>query len=187
MDLFDKAIEKAKKVGNNVASTAMNVGNTIGNVTKEQTELAGLKLQRSTIDKKLEGMYAQIGKKYVSYIEVCDSAETFDVEDIISDMQHELNQIRDLDAQIEALEEQIKKNSMERELKKAEEQFEAEKSRLDKALAMDILTAEEYESKLEAARRKLDNFDQIRKIHLQYEMDIITKEEHDEKIAQILK
>ena len=97
MDLFDKAIEKAKKVGNNVASTAMNVGNTIGNVTKEQTELAGLKLQRSTIDKKLEGMYAQIGKKYVSYIEVCDSAETFDVEDIISDMQHELNQIRDLD------------------------------------------------------------------------------------------
>lgn len=186
MDLFDKAIEKAKKVGNNVASTAINVGNTLGNVTKEQTELASLKLQRSTADKKLEGMYAQIGKKYVAYIGNCEGGEKFDVSDIIFEMQDELNQIQALDEKITELEEQIRKNSLERDRKKAEEQYGAEKEKLDKALALDILTVEEYESKLGAARKRLDNFERIRKIDLQYEMNIISKAEHDEKIAQIL-
>lgn len=186
MDLFDKAIEKAKKVGNNVASTAINVGNTLGNVTKEQTELASLKLQRSTMEKRLEGMYARIGKKYVDYIGNCDGDEKLDVSDIVMEMQDELNQIQELDGQISQLEEQIRKNSMERDRKKAEEQFRAEKEKLDKALSFDILTVEEYECKLGEAKKKLDNFERIRKIDLQYEMNIITKAEHDEKIAQIL-
>ena len=36
--------------------------------------------------------------------------------------------------------------------------------------------------KLAAAKRKLENYDELRKVKLQYEMDIITKEEYDEKV-----
>lgn len=46
MDLFDKATKVAKDVGNSVKTTAVNVGNSIGNITKEQSELAGLKLKK---------------------------------------------------------------------------------------------------------------------------------------------
>ena len=61
-----------------------------------------------------------------------------------------------------------------------------EKEKLDRALQLDILSEEEYEAKLETATRKLNNHDTLRKIRMQYEMGIISKEEQDEKIRAIL-
>lgn len=187
MDLFDKAVQKAKEVGNNVASTAVNVGNSIRSTTKEQTELAGLKLQKSTIDKKLENLYAQIGRAYVNYVNAYDTETLFDVNDIIEKMKPELEQMDKIDVRIKELEEQIKQNNYERYAKRAEEQFEAEKEKLDKALSMDIIPEYEYQEKLAYAQKKLDYFEEIRKIDLQYEMNIISKKEHDQKIDEILK
>lgn len=186
MDLFDKATKMAKDVGNSVKTTAVNVGNTLGNITKEQSELAGLKLQKSNIDKKLDSAYSEIGRKYVEYIEACDTGVVFDVSDIIEKMKPDLEKIAELDTQIEEKENQIKQNSLDRERKKAQEQFDSEKKKLDKALDMDIVTECEYNEKLSAAQKKLDNFELLRKIDMQLEMGIISKSEHEEKIKNIL-
>lgn len=186
MDIFDKAARAARRVGNNVASAASSVGYTLGAVTQEQSELAGLKLQRVAIDKKLEGLYAEIGRKYIAYTEKCETDIAFDVSEVMEDMKPELEKLNSINQKISELEEQIKENNLERERKKAQDQFDAEKKKLDTALSMDIITLEEYDEKITKAQKRLDNFDLIRKIDLQYEMNIISKSEHDEKIRQIL-
>ena len=84
MDFFDKTTKMVKE---------------IGNVTKEQTELANLKIQKAAIEKKLENQYAE---------------------------------------------------------------------------------------KMEKAQKKYDNFEILKKIQMQYEMDIITNEEYEEKVREVL-
>lgn len=186
MDLFDKATKVAKDVGNSVKTTAVNVGNSIGNITKEQSELAGLKLQKNNIDKKLNSAYAEIGRKYVEYIQQCDTGVVFDVTEIVEKMKPDLEKMADLDVQIAEMDNRIKQNNLDRERKKAQELFDSEKKKLDKALDMDIISNEEYDEKLAAAQKKLDNFEQLRKIDMQLDMGIITKSEHEEKIRNIL-
>ena len=121
MDLFDKATKVAKDVGNSVKTTAVNVGNSIGNITKEQSELAGLKLQKNNIDKKLNSAYAEIGRNYVEYIQQCDTGVVFDVAEIIEKMKPDLEKMADLDVQIAEMDNRIKQNNLDRERKKAQE------------------------------------------------------------------
>ncbi len=175
MDFFDKATKRAKEVGN-----------TIGNVTREQTEVANMKIQRAAIEKKLENRYAEIGKKYVAYIENSYQYDTFDVSDIIEQIKPELEKIAEIDAQLKQREQQIKQNNIEKDRKKAQDQFDGEKKKLDKALEMDIISTEEYEEKLAKAQKRLDNFEALKKVEMQYQMDIISREEYEEKVRVIL-
>lgn len=186
MDFFDKATKVAKDVGNSVKTTAVNVGNSISNITKEQSELAGLKLQKSNIDKKLNSAYAEIGRKYVEYIQQCDTGILFDVSDIVEEMKPDLEKIAELDAQIADMDHQIRQNNLDRERKKAQDIFDSEQKKLDKALDMEIITNEEYNEKLAAAQKKLDHFELLKKIDMQLEMGIISKVEHEEKVRNIL-
>ena len=53
-------------------------------------------------------------------------------------------------------------------------------------MELDVITAEEYNAKLTAAQKRLDNYELLRKVEMQYDMDIITKEEYEEKVRSIL-
>lgn len=186
MDMFEKASKTAKNVGENVISSAKSIGTSLYSFTKEQSELTSLNVQKSVIEKKLEDSYAEIGKRYVAYISECTGATIFDVNDILDAMSPELEKLNDVKAQIAEKEVQIKQAGEERTQKKAQDEFDAEKSKLDKALEMDIITQEEYDAKLAKAQRKIDNYDKLRKIDMQLEMGIITKEEYEEKVKNIL-
>ena len=171
-DIFEKAAKAAKDVGDTVVSSAKSLGGSLYNSTKEQSELAGLNVQKSVLDKKLNDSYAEIGKRYVDYMERCSSTETFDVSDIIEKIKPDL--------------EQIKEQDDERFAKKAQADYDFEKEKLDKALSMEIINEEEYNEKLDFAKRKLDNYMLLRKIEAQLEMDIISREEYNEKRKNIL-
>lgn len=82
---------------------------------------------------------------------------------------------QELEQQIIKLEKEIKEKNVLREKQQAEAQILAEKETLNKALAMDIISQEDYEVKLAIARRKVDNFEAIRKIEQLAEMGLITK------------
>ena len=73
-----------------------------------------------------------------------------------------------------------------REKQQAEEEFQKEKTKLDKALAMDVISQDEYDSKLSVVQRKLDNLKEIRKLEKQVDMKLITKEEKEAKIKALL-
>ena len=64
MDMFGKATRAVKEVGENVFDSAKSIGNSIYSTSKEQSELAGMKVQKSVIEKRLEESYAKIGKRY---------------------------------------------------------------------------------------------------------------------------
>lgn len=187
MDVFGKAAKAAKEVGDSVINSAKNIGGSIYNTTKEQSELASLNIQKSVIEKKLEESYAKIGKEYVAYIEKCDGNEAFDVSDILDSMKPELEKLADVKLQIETKEATIREGNEERARKKAQEEFEATKQKLDKALEMDVITQLEYDIKLEAAQKRYENHDLLRKIDMQLEMGIITKAEYEEKMKSILR
>lgn len=172
MDFFDRTTKVVKE---------------LGNVTKEQTELANLKIQKAAIEKKLESQYAEIGKRYVTY--VADSFRTtpFDVSDILDTINPELEKIAEIADQISQKEQQVRQHSIEKDRKKAQEQFENEKRKLDKARDLDVISDEEYFEKLGKAKRKFDNFETLKKFQMQYEMDIITKEEYEEKVRNVLR
>lgn len=186
MDLFDKTTKAVKEVGNSIVNTAASVGNTIGNATREQTELANLKIQKAAIERKLESQYAEIGKRYVTYIADSFRTEPFDVSDILDSINPDLEKIAEIEEQMEQREQQVRQHSIEKERRKAQEQFDSEKRKLDKARELDVITEEEYDDKLEKAQKKLDNFEVLKKIQMQYEMDIITREEYEEKVRNVL-
>lgn len=175
MDLFNKATKVAKSVGDTIYSS-----------TKEQSELAGLNVQAAVVEKKLNSYYAEIGKRYVEYISNCENEEAFNVDDIMENISPELDKLVDIKVSVEQKKEQIRQNNLERDKKKAKEEFDNIKRKLDKAIEMDIISADEYDEKLAAAQRKFENFDLLRKLEQQYKMDIITKEELDEKVKVIL-
>lgn len=175
MNIFDKTTKAVKEVGTS-----------IGNATREQTELANLKIQKAAIERKLEGQYAAIGKRYVTYISDSYQIEPFDVSDILDIINPDLEKVAEITEQMEAREQQLRQNTLEKERKRAQEQFDNVKKKLDKARDIDIISDDEYEEKLEKAQKKLDNFDVLKKIQMQYEMDIITREEYEEKVRDVL-
>ncbi len=185
--MFGKAAKTAKEVGDTVIHSAKSIGGSIYNATKEQSELASLNIQKSVIEKKLEESYAAIGKRYVAYIEKCDSNVAFDVSDVLEAMKPDLEKLADVKLQIDTKEALIREGNEERARKKAQEEFEATKQKLDKALALDVLTQLEYDIKLEIAQKRYDNHELLRKIEIQLEMGIITKAEYDEKVKSILR
>ena len=115
-----------------------------------------------------------------------DEESVFDVSDFLTIIKQDQAKKKELENQLAEVEKRAKQNTLLREKTKAEESFEQEKGVLDKALAMEIISKEEYEQKLNIARKKVENFEEIKKIEQQFEMGIITKEEKDEKINAIL-
>lgn len=115
-----------------------------------------------------------------------DEEPVFDVSDFLTIIKQDQTKKKELENQLAEVEKRAKQNTLLREKTKAEESFEQEKGVLDKALAMEIISKEEYEQKLNIAKKKVENFEEIKKIEQQFEMGIITKEEKDEKINAIL-
>lgn len=171
MDFFDKTTKVVRE---------------LGNVTREQTELANLKIQKAAVEKKLESQYAEIGKRYVAYIADSFRTTPFDVSDILDAINPDLEKVAEIAEQIAQKDQQVRQHSIEKDRKKALDQFESEKRKLDRARDLDVISAEEYAEKLEKAQKKFDNFETLKKIQMQFEMDIITRSEYEEKVRNIL-
>jgi len=187
MDMFEKATKVVKEVGENVIDSAKSIGTSIYSTSKGQSELASMKVQKSVIEKRLEDSYAKIGKRYVEYMNLSDGSEAFDISDILEVMQSDLDKLNEITDVLQEKEVEAKKEEEERRHKKALDEYNAQKAKLDKALKMDIIDQGEYEDKLTVVQKKYDNYERLRKIDMQLQMGIISDEEHAEKINKILK
>ena len=186
MGVFDKISKTASNLGNSVLNTAGKVGSSAAVAAQEQGELVSLKSQINVIEQELNSSYIQIGRKYVDYVIESGDMPGIDVSDILKLIDPKITKKQELERQIIELEKEIKSKNVLREKQQAEEEFLSEKSKLDKALAMDVITQDDYDVKLAIARKKVDNFELIRKIEQQAEMGLITKAEKEQKIAELL-
>ena len=164
MGLFDKVTKTASSIGGSVVKAATTVGSNASVIAQEQSELLALKSQINVIDQELNSSYVQIGRKYVDYVVESGDMPGIDVSDILKLIDPKLTKKQELEKQIIELEKEIKAKNVLREKQQAEEEFLAEKAKLDKALGMDIISQDEYDVKLTLARRKVDNFEMIRRI-----------------------
>lgn len=186
MAFFDKVTKTASNIGNSVLKTATNVGSGAAVTAQEQTELVALKSQINVIEQELNSSYVQIGRKYVEYVIQSGEMPGIDVSDILKLIDPKMTKKQELEKKIIELEKEIKQKNILREKQQAEEEYLAEKSKLDKALGMDVISQDEYDIKLAIARKKVDNFEAIRKIEQQADMGLITKEEKAQKIEALL-
>lgn len=185
MAFFDKLQKAATSVGKSAASTAAAIGSNVGVAAQDHSELNGLKMQLNVIEQELSSSYAQIGRKYVEYVVATGEMPGIDVADILKLMDPKLEQKQEIEAKIIELEKKIKNNNILREKQAAEAVFLEEKAKLDKALAMDIISQEDYDAKLAVAKKKVDNFEAIRRVEQQLDMKLITKEEYQAKIREL--
>lgn len=186
MGLFDKVTKTAASIGGEVMKAATTVGSNATVAAQEQSELVALKSQVNVIEQELNSSYIQIGRKYVDYVIESGDMPGIDVSDILKLIDPKLTKKQELEKQIIELEKEIKSKTVLREKQQAEEEFLAEKAKLDKALGMDVITKDEYDIKVAMARKKVDNFEEIRRIEQQAEMGLITKEEKAQKIEALL-
>ena len=176
MAFFDKLTQTASNVGKNVASSAAKVGSSAAVAAQEQTELAQLKSQVNVINQELDAFYVQIGRRYIDYVLETGDMPGIDASDLLKLMDPKMTKKKELEQQIIELE---------KEKQQAEETYLAEKAKLDKALAMELMSQSEYEVKLAIAKKKYDNFEEIRKVQQLADMNLITKEEKEAKIKEL--
>lgn len=187
-------IEKVKKSGKKKLTKAKNVAadkvgdvaSSVATVAKEQTELATLKSEINVIDRELNASYSMVGKKYVDYVISTQEMPGIDVSDILKWIDPKVTRKKELEEEIVVVEKRNKEQKLLREKQQAEEDYINEKEKLDKALAMEIIDEEIYNSKLLVHKKKLDNFEAIRKLELQVDMGIITEEEKNARLFEIL-
>ena len=185
MGLFDKVSRTAASVGQSTLNSASKVGSNIGVAAQDQSELAGLKMQLNAVNQELDASYVQIGRKYDDYVVASGEMPGIDVASILKLMEPKLEQKNELQAKIVALEKKIKDQNILREREAAEAEFIREKDKLDKALQMDVISQAEYDTKIVIARKKLDNFEEIKRVEKQLDMKLITREEFEAKMRDL--
>ncbi len=178
-----KKFEKAKNIAADKVSDA---ASSVATVAKEQTELATLKAEINVIDKELNASYSMVGKKFVEYVIETQEMPGIDVSDILKWIDPKVSRKKELEEEIIVVEKRNKEQKLLREKQQAEQEYIEEKEKLDKALAMDIIDEDIYNSKLSVHKKKLDNFEAIRKLELQVDMGIITEEEKNAQLFEIL-
>lgn len=186
MDLLEQAAKVVKMVGESVVDSVKTVGDTIYTSTKDHREIVNLKIQKSSVQKKLQDSYAVIGKMYVDFLDEKGAEESFDASDFVQSMKDDLDKLAEIEASIEQINLSARKEEEEKIQQRAKEEYQSAKEKLDKALQMDIITQEEYDKKMIPIQNKYDNYVQLRKIDMQLEMNIITKEEYEQKVKEVL-
>lgn len=190
MGMFDKVVKAGKNLGSSIgsaaATTATNVGSSVATAAKEHSELAGLKAEINVIEKELDASYVMIGRKYVDYVIESGEMPGIDITDILKMIDPKMTRKQELQEKVIELEKRIKEQDALRDKQAAEAEYIAGKEKLDKALAMGVLDQADYDVKLSALQKKRDNFEIMRKLDQQVQMGIITEEEKNAKLFEIL-
>ena len=190
MGMFDKVVKAGKSLGSSIgsaaATTATNVGSSVATAAKEHSELAGLKAEINVIEKELDASYVMIGRKYVEYVIESGEMPGIDITDILKMIDPKMTRKQELQEKVIELEKRIKEQDALRDKQAAEAEYIAGKEKLDKALAMGVLDQADCDVKLSALQKKRDNFEIMRKLEQQVQMGIITEEEKNAKLFEIL-
>lgn len=190
MGMFDKVVKAGKNLGSSItsaaATTATNVGSSVATAAKEHSELATLKAEINVIEKELDASYVMIGRKYVDYVIESGEMPGIDITDILKMIDPKMTRKQELQDKVIELEKRIKEQDALRDKQAAEAEYISGKEKLDKALAMGVLDQADYDVKLSALQKKRDNFEIMRKLEQQVQMGIITEEEKNAKLFEIL-
>ncbi len=186
MGLFDRVKTTASGIGNSVAKTS---GQLLGKATvevKENAKIAAVKADISAIEAEIDVCYTAIGRAYVETAlkggEICDigCAQTLKL------LEPKLEKKIVLEKELAELEKNLVNSQIMQERHLIQQEIDEAKAKLDKAKNIGALDENEYQQLLSKEMKKLEYFDDIRKIKQQKELGLISEEEMKIKIAAIL-
>ncbi|KMT21898.1 hypothetical protein [Clostridium cylindrosporum] len=185
MGLFDNLRVATKITTESISKAATNAVNTVVTASKETAKINSLKTELTAINGELDAAYKQIGEKFVEYVLTTNEMPGINVENILKLMEPKLEKKKELEIELIEIEKRLKDQVIIQEKAQLENEFRQQKETLDKAIAMDIISQEEYNSKIEQFRRKIDNFEAIRNVKKQHELGIISYDELHMKLREL--
>ena len=183
MGFFGKLKTQASSIGNSIGDAGSKLSGDILTSSKENAKLIAIKGEIASIDGNLDIAYKEIGKKYVEHIAKTGEYFEIGVKDTLKHIEPKLEKKEELENELIEIEKKLKDQLIMQEKAIFQKEFDEEKGNLDKALKMDIISEDDYKAKLLIIQSKLDNFEEIRKVKKQYEMELITEEELEEKLS----
>lgn len=182
MALFDNL----KAMKESFTKVAVDVANNASTTAREQENINNIKKEIGVLNSEINVAYTQIGKKFMDYVLEHNEIPGIDISDILRVLEPKMERKIELEAQMVEIEKRLKDMAIIQEKNRLEEEFAKEKEKLDKALAMGIVDDIEYDQKINKYRKKIDNFEEIKKIEQQYEFGIIDLQEKEHKINMLL-
>lgn len=177
MGFFKDLVKTGKALGSQVGTAIGKAASRTGTSAKTAAKITALKMEVSSIEGEFEHLYMMVGKKYVEYLIETDDNPAIDLEEEFRTIIPLMERKEALENEINELEaSSMQSNAME-DLHNAKQEYYEQKRKLDQALKMGVITQDEYDSKIEKYKTKVDNFREIQRLQKQQEMGIITKEE----------
>lgn len=177
MGFFNDLMKTGKSLGSQVGSAIGRAASRTSTSAKTAAKLTSLKMEINSIDSEFEKIYIMVGKKYVDYLIETDDNPAIDVEEEFRAIIPLMERKEALEKEITELETSSMQNNYMEDLHDAKQEYYEQKRKLDQALKMGVITQDEYDSKIEKYKTKVDNFREIQRLQKQHEMGIITKDE----------
>ena len=165
---------------------ATDMANSVSTIAREQGSINNIEKEIGVLNSEIDTAYTQIGRRFVEYVIEKKEMPGIDVSDILNMLEPKMSRKTELEAERIEIQKRLKDMALIQEKNRLEEEFRIEKDKLDRGRAMDIINEVEYEQKINQYRKKIDNFDEIKKIEQQHEFGIINLQEKEIKINLIL-
>ncbi|MCL1127883.1 hypothetical protein [Shewanella surugensis] len=183
MSFLNKIKAQVTNLGDGVSATTSKLAGNVLTSSKENSKLMAIKAEIASIDGDLEFAYKDIGKKYIEHVTRTGQSIEFGVQDTLVQIAPKLDKKTQLENEAIEIEKALKDQLIMQEKAAFQNEFDEEQAKLDKALKMDVISKEEHTEKLLKAKKRVDNFINIRKIEKQFEMALISKDEKEQRIA----
>lgn len=182
MGLFDNI----KVLTNNVSKNVSVLADNVAVAAKETQKINSMKKEVSILDAEINKAYTEIGRKLVEHILATNEMPNIDIKDTLNILDVKMTKKTEIKNAIIEIEKAKKDQLILHEKERAMETYLKEKEKLDNALAMNVITTDEYNKKILPHQNKITYFDEIKNIEQQYSMSIISFEEKNDKIEEIL-
>lgn len=179
-------INKIKETASTIQKSTVDIANNISTLAKEQDKILLLKADLSENNEELLTLYAEMGNLHYDNVMNPESKNTEKMDELFSSIERALNEKQDLEEAIKIGEKNLKEIKIAYEKQKFQDEFDRNKEKLDKALEAKIINKDEYEEKLAQYTKKLNSFDEIKRIEEQHNMGIIDSAEKNDKINRLL-
>lgn len=186
MGLFDRIKTTASGIGSSIAK---GTGQLAGKATveaKEAAKITAVKADIAAVKAEIETGYVTIGKLYVEKLLAGMEISDFGAGPTLKLLEPKLEKKLELEKELVALEKALADSQVLQERQIIQNEIDEIKAKLDKAKAMGAISDDDYNERLAKANKKLEHFEDIRRLKKQKELGLLSSEEFDAKVNALL-
>lgn len=177
MGFFKGLFTTTKTLGKQIGGAIGEAADKTGTNAKISIQISTLEMERDKLNKEYESLCTAVGRKYVEYLLNDGQPAQIDVKEELRLIVPKLQRVKEIEDEINTLEISRRDDQFMDEFNQAQQEYLSQKKKLDQALRMGIIDQSEYDKKLLSFKSKVDNFNEIQRVKLQYDMGIIDKAE----------